>query len=97
MTFNATNKEKTMASYFSIAMRMGDFRLPVNPIDTFSEARWNQKRGGKIGPFLSEEGRSLWFDLYYFDDKLTVHSESRGIPCFLFSNAILDFYINCMH
>jgi hypothetical protein len=72
----------------SIGVQLGDFRLPVNPIHTAEEIRWNQKRGEPIGPFLSEEGHSIWFDLYYYEDKLTVRSQNGSTPHFFFSKAV---------
>ncbi|MED3354355.1 hypothetical protein P4414_04130 [Bacillus thuringiensis] len=70
-----------------VGVQMEDIRLPFNPIQTFDEIRWNQKRDEQIGPFLSEEGRSIWFDFYYYEDKLTVRSQNGSIPYFLFSKA----------
>lgn len=77
-----------------VGVQMGDIRLPVNPIETFDEVRWNQKRGEQIGPFLSEEGRSIWFDLYYYENKLTVRSQSGSIPYFLFSKAKKNHWLD---
>lgn len=77
-----------------VGVQMGDIRLPINPIETFDEVRWNQKPGEKIGPFLSEEGRSIWFDLYYYEDKLTVRSQSGSIPYFLFSKAKKNHWLD---
>ncbi len=78
----------------AIGVQMGEIRLPVNPIETFEEYRWNQRRGEQIGPFLSEEGRSIWFDLYYYEDKLTVRSQSDGISYFLFSRAKINHWLD---
>jgi hypothetical protein len=78
----------------AIGVQIGDVRLPVNPIETFEEFRWNQKRGEQIGPFLSEEGRSIWFDLYYYEDKLTVRSQSDGLSYFLFSRAKTNHWLD---
>lgn len=70
-----------------VGVQLGNIRLPINPLEASDEIRWNQKRGDQIGPFLSAEGRSLWFDLYYYEDKLTVRSQTGNIPYFLFSKA----------
>lgn len=70
-----------------VGVQLGDFRLPVSLLETPSELRWNQKRSQQLGPFLSEEGRSIWFDLYYYEDKLTVRSQADSVPNFLFSKA----------
>jgi len=71
----------------TVGVQTGDIRLPLNPFEIQSEIRWNLKRGEQIGPFLSEEGRSIWFDFYYFEGKLTVRSQNGTIPHFLFSKA----------
>ncbi|NCR55360.1 MAG: hypothetical protein GPJ10_18855 [Microcystis aeruginosa L211-07] len=78
----------------AIGVQIGDVRLPVNPIETSEEFRWSQKRGEQIGPFLSEEGRSIWFDLYYYEDKLTVRSQSDGLSYFLFSRAKTNHWLD---
>ena len=70
-----------------VGIQMGDLRLPINPSVISDEVRWNQKRGESIGPYLSDEGRSVWFDLYYYEDKLTVRSQNANVPHFLFSKA----------
>ena len=70
-----------------VGIQMDDLRLPINPSVTLDEVRWNQKRGESIGPYLSDEGRSVWFDLYYYEDKLTVRSQNGNVPYFLFSKA----------
>lgn len=79
-----------------IGVQMGETRLPINPIETFDEVRWNQKRGEQIGPFLSEEGRSIWFDFYYYEDKLTVRSQNGSLPHFLFSKAGRKIWFNIL-
>ena len=71
----------------AVGIHTGDIRLPVNPMEISEEKRWNQTLGEQIGPFLTEQGRTIWFDLYYYVDKLTVHSQNGNIPHFLFSNA----------
>lgn len=71
----------------AVGVQIGDLRLPINPIEAPDELRWNQKRDEQIGPFLSDEGRSIWFDLYYYEDKLTVRSQNDSVPHFLFSKA----------
>lgn len=78
----------------AVNVQMGDLRLPINPIETVDELRWNQKRGERIGPFLSEEGRSIWFDLYYYEDKVTIRSQSEPITYFLFSNEENKDWVN---
>ncbi len=78
----------------AIGVQIGDVRLPVNPIEASEEFRWNQRRGDQIGPFLSEEGRSIWFDLYYYEDKLTVRSQSDSISYFLFSRAEINNWLD---
>ena len=70
-----------------VGVQLSDLRLPVSPLATPGELRWNQKRSTQLGPFLSEEGRSIWFDLYYYEDKLTVRSQADSVPNFLFSKA----------
>lgn len=77
-----------------IGVQMGDIRLPINPIEAFDEIRWNQKRDEQIGPFLSEEGRTIWFDFYYYEVKLTVRSQSGNIPYFLFSKAKKNHWLD---
>jgi len=71
----------------AVGIRMDDIRLPINPIEALGEVRWNQKQGGRIGPFLTEAGRYIYFDLYYYEDKLTVRSLNGNVPYFLFSKA----------
>ena len=71
----------------AVGVTRGDIRIPVNPAEISGELRWNQKPGEKLGPFLSGEGRSIWFDLFYYEDKLTVRSQNGNIPHFLFSKA----------
>ncbi len=70
-------------------MQMNDMRLPINIIDVnaASEWRWNQKADERMGPFNSQNGRPIWFDSYYFEDKLNVRSKNEGVPHFLFSKA----------
>jgi hypothetical protein len=77
-----------------VGMRVDGISLPINPIESFDELRWNQKRAKEIGPFLSEQGRSISFDLYYFEDKLTVRSQNGSIPHFLFSKAKRNAWVN---
>jgi len=77
-----------------IGVQTDDVRLPLNPFEIPAEVRWNQKRGEQIGPFLSEEGRSIWFDFYYFEDKLTVRSHNGSIPHFLFSKAKRTYWLD---
>lgn len=78
----------------AVGTQMGDLRLPINPIESALEFRWNQKRGEQLGPFLTEEGRSIWFDFYYYEDKLTVRSQNGTIPHFLFSKARRNFWLD---
>lgn len=80
-----------------IGVQMGDVRLPVNPLEAQEEVRWNQKRFEQIGPFLSEEGRSIWFDLYYYEDKLTVRSKNGSVPYFLFSKARKNLWLDILN
>lgn len=68
-------------------IRTDDLRLPINPIEASAEVRWNQKSSEQLGPFLSDDGRSVWFDFYYYEDKLTVRSKNGNVPHFLFSRA----------
>ena len=77
-----------------VGMQIGDIRLPINPINVSDEVRWNQKRGEQIGPFLSHDGYSVWFDLYYYEEKLTVRSEDGSKPHFLFSKAKRNIWLN---
>lgn len=77
-----------------VGVQTGDVRLPINPFEIPAEVRWNQKRGEQIGPFLSEEGRSIWFDLYYYEDKLTVRSQNGSISHFLFSKAKRAYWLD---
>lgn len=79
-----------------VTMQLGDVRLPVNPIEAVDELRWNQIRGEELGPFLSDAGQSIWFDLYYYEDKLTVRSQSDSISYFLFSKARLNKWITAL-
>jgi hypothetical protein len=80
-----------------VGVQMGDVRLPINPFESPEEIRWNQKRFDQIGPFLSEEGRSIWFDLYYYEDKLTVRSQNGNIPYFLFSKARKNLWLDVLN
>lgn len=67
--------------------RTGDSLLPFDIFSKGDEFRWNQRREDLIGPFLSEEGLSTWFDLYHYTDKLTVRSQRDQQAHFLFSAA----------
>lgn len=77
-----------------IGIQTSDISLPINPIETPNEWRWNQKRGEQIGPFLSADGHSVWFNLYYYEDKLTVRSQAGNIPYFLFSKATRSLWFH---
>jgi hypothetical protein len=70
-----------------VGLQIGEMRLPINPMEPTAEWRWNQKVGERIGPFNSQNGLPIWFDFYYFEDKLTVRSQNGLVPYFLFSKA----------
>ena len=79
-----------------VGMQIGDIRIPINPIAMSEEVRWNQKREEQIGPFLSNDGRSIWFDFYYYEDKLTVRSQNGSVPHFLFSKARRNIWLQAL-
>ncbi len=79
-----------------VGIQPGDLRLPINPLETVDEFRWNQKRFEKVGPFLSEQGRSVWIDLFYYEDKLTVRSQNDNVPYFLFSKAKRKYWLDTL-
>jgi len=77
-----------------VGSQMGELRLPINPIETSAEWRWNQKVGERMGPFNSQNGLPIWFDFYYFEDKLTVRSQNGNVPYFLFSKAKRNIWLD---
>lgn len=80
----------------AIGIQMGDIRLPIDSVEPTAEFRWNQKRGEQLGPFLSNEGRPVWIDLYYYEDKLTIRSKGDGNSYFLFSKARISNWITAL-
>lgn len=69
-----------------VNVRTEDTRFPINLAGSKEEWRWNQRRE-EVGPYLTPEGAQIWFDLFYYQSKLTVRAENGFIPHFLFSNA----------
>ena len=80
-----------------VGLRAGELLLPIDPTGRPDELRWNQKRGEQIGPFFNEEGRKIWFDFYYYEDKLTVRSQNGTVPNFLFSKARKSIWLNAFN
>lgn len=77
-----------------VGLQMGEVRLPINPVESPAEWRWNQKVGERMGPFNSQNGLPIWFDFYYFEDKLTVRSQNGSVPYFLFSKAKRNIWLD---
>jgi len=80
----------------AVEIQQGDLRLPINPIEANEEFRWNQKYTQQIGPFLSDRGRNVLFNLYYYEDNLTIRSQPDGIQQFLFSKAKATIWLNTL-
>ncbi|GAB5417587.1 MAG: hypothetical protein Crog4KO_08600 [Crocinitomicaceae bacterium] len=70
-----------------IDVQRGNSVLPFSIMETEGENRWNQKVSKSIGPYITESGEDIWFNLYYYHDKLTVRSVDTGVDSFLFTNA----------
>lgn len=83
LTFKFERNERIPA----VELRSAEVRLPININPETEEWRWNQVRSDILGPFLTDQGREFWFDLYTYYKKLMVRSEGDGQAQFLFSNA----------
>ncbi|MEO0340522.1 MAG: hypothetical protein AAF242_15095, partial [Bacteroidota bacterium] len=70
-----------------VQRRTGELTLPFDILAQGDEFRWNQRRADLAGPFLSDEGQSVWFDFFHYTDKLTVRSQGDQQAHFLFSAA----------